>query len=85
MTLAGARNKVYFFNGKEIVALDKESGDMGWVSAEMPVFEKMATYFAPKLVVQGGTVIGPVTSSTSSNTSRSRHSRMTTSPTSTRP
>ncbi len=57
MTLAKYRNKLYFFDGKYVVALWKSDGSKIWHSDEMPVFENMTTFFAPKLVVQGGRVM----------------------------
>ncbi len=55
-TLTTSRGKVYFFDGKQVVALSREDGSLLWKSAELPVWEKMTTYYAPKLVVQGGVV-----------------------------
>ncbi len=55
-TLTTSRGKVYFFDGKQVVALSREDGSLLWRSSELPVWEKMTTYYAPKLVVQGGVV-----------------------------
>lgn len=56
-TLSAARGKVYFFDGKEVVALSREDGSVLWRSAELPVWQQMTTFYAPKLVVQGGVVM----------------------------
>ena len=56
-TLSTARGKVYIFDGKQVVALSREDGSVLWKSAELPVWKEMATYYAPKLVVQGGVVM----------------------------
>ena len=56
-TLTTSRGKVYFFDGKEVVALSREDGSVLWKSAELPVWKEMATYYAPKLVVRGIEVI----------------------------
>ena len=55
-TLATSRGKVYCFDGHDVVALSREDGSLLWKSAELPVWEDMATFYAPKLVVQGGVV-----------------------------
>ena len=57
MTLAKYRNDVYFFDGEQVVALSVGDGVKKWVSDEMPVYKNMPTFFAPKLVVQGGRVM----------------------------
>ena len=56
-TLSASRGKVYFFDGKQVVALSREDGSVLWKSAELPVWKQMATFYAPKLVVQGGVVM----------------------------
>ncbi len=56
-TLSTARGKVYIFDGKQVIALSREDGSVLWKSAELPVWKEMATYYAPKLVVQGGVVM----------------------------
>jgi outer membrane protein assembly factor BamB len=56
-TLSTARGKVYFFDGKQVVALSREDGSVLWKSEELPVWQQMATYYAPRLVVQGGVVM----------------------------
>jgi len=56
-TLSTSRGKVYFFDGKQVVALSRDDGSTLWKSAELPVWKEMATFYAPKLVVQGGTVM----------------------------
>lgn len=57
-TLTASRGKVYFFDGthKQVVALSCDDGTTLWKSAELPVWESMTTFYAPKLVVQGGVV-----------------------------
>ena len=55
-TLTTSRGKVYFFDGKQVVALSHEDGSLLWKSAELPVWKEMTTFYAPKLVVQGGVV-----------------------------
>ncbi len=57
LTLAGHRAKLYFFNGKQVMSLNKADGAEIWSSVEMPVYKSMPTFFAPKLVVQGGAVL----------------------------
>jgi len=42
---------------KQVVALSREDGSVLWKSAELPVWKEMATFYAPKLVVQGGVVM----------------------------
>jgi outer membrane protein assembly factor BamB len=56
-TLSASRGKVYVFDGKEVVALNRDDGSVLWKSAELPVWKQMATFYAPKLVVQGGVVM----------------------------
>ena len=56
-TLTTSRGKVYFFDGEQVVALSREDGSVLWKSAELPVWKEMTTYYAPKLVVQGGVVM----------------------------
>ncbi len=56
-TLSASRGKVYLFDGKEVVALGRDDGSVLWKSAELPVWKQMATFYAPKLVVQGGVVM----------------------------
>ena len=56
-TLSASHGKVYFFDGKDVVALNREDGSVLWKSAELPVWKQMATFYAPKLVVQGGMVM----------------------------
>jgi outer membrane protein assembly factor BamB len=56
-TLATSRGKVYFFDGQQVVALSREDGSLLWKSAELPVWKEMATFYAPKLVVEGGVVM----------------------------
>ena len=56
-TLSASLGKVYFFDGKQVVALSREDGSVLWKSAELPVWKQMATFYAPKLVVQGGVVM----------------------------
>lgn len=56
-TLSASRGKVYLFNGKQVVALSREDGSTLWKSAELPVWKEMATFYAPKLVVQEGVVM----------------------------
>lgn len=56
-TLTASLGKVYFFDGKQVVALSREDGSLLWKSAELPVWQQMATFYAPKLVVQGGVVM----------------------------
>ena len=56
-TLTTSRGKVYFFDGEHVVALSREDGSVLWKSAERPVWKEMTTYYAPKLVVQGGVVM----------------------------
>lgn len=53
-TLSTSRGKVYLFDGKQVVALSREDGSILWKSAELPVWQQMTTFYAPKLVVQGG-------------------------------
>lgn len=55
-TLTASRGKVYCFDGQAVVALSSEDGTILWKSAELPVWKDMTTFYAPKLVVQGGTV-----------------------------
>lgn len=55
-TLAASRGKVYCFDGRQVVALSREDGSVLWKSAELPVWKEMTTFYAPKLVVQGGVV-----------------------------
>ena len=57
LTLAGQRNKLFFFNGTSVESLEKEDGSHIWTSEEKPAFENMPTFFAPKLVVRGATVL----------------------------
>ena len=40
-----------------MVALSREDGSVLWKSAELPVWKEMTTFYAPKLVVQGGVVM----------------------------
>ncbi len=56
-TLSTSKGKVYFFDGKQVVALGRDNGEVLWKSAELPVWNNMATFYAPKLVVQGGVVM----------------------------
>ncbi|MCC6354171.1 MAG: PQQ-binding-like beta-propeller repeat protein [Verrucomicrobiae bacterium] len=56
-TLSASKGKVYLFDGKQVVALGRETGEVLWKSAELPVWKEMATFYAPKLVVQGGVVM----------------------------
>ena len=56
-TLTTSRGKVYFYDGKQVVALSREDGSELWKSADLPAWEEMATFYAPKLVVQGGVVM----------------------------
>ena len=56
-TLSTSRGKVYFFDGKQVVALSRDDGSVLWKSAELPVWKEMTTFYAPKLVVQGGVVM----------------------------
>lgn len=55
-TLSASRGKVYCFDGKAVLALSCEDGTTLWKSAELPVWKDMTTFYAPKLVVQGGVV-----------------------------
>ena len=55
-TLTTSRGKVYCFDGQQVVALSREDGSLLWKSAELPVWKEMTTFYAPKLVVQGGVV-----------------------------
>ncbi|MHB8898553.1 MAG: outer membrane protein assembly factor BamB family protein [Thermoguttaceae bacterium] len=56
-TLTASRGKVYFYDGQQVVALSREDGSPLWKSAELPMWKEMATFYAPKLVVQGGVVM----------------------------
>jgi len=56
-TLTTSRGKVYFFDGKQVVALSRDDGSVLWKSAELPVWKKMTTFYAPKLVVRSGVVM----------------------------
>lgn len=56
-TLTASRGKVYFFDGERVVALSREDGGVLWKSEERPVWKDMATFYAPKLVVQDGVVM----------------------------
>ncbi|MCU0872310.1 MAG: PQQ-like beta-propeller repeat protein [Pirellulaceae bacterium] len=56
-TLSASRGKVYLFDGKQVVSLSREDGSVLWKSAELPVWQQMATFYAPKLVVQEGVVM----------------------------
>lgn len=56
-TLSASKGKVYLFDGKHVVALGSETGEVLWKSAELPVWQQMATFYAPRLVVQGGVVM----------------------------
>ena len=55
-TLTTSRGKVYCFDGQQVVALSREDGSLLWKSAELPMWKEMTTFYAPKLVVQGGVV-----------------------------
>ena len=55
-TLATSRGKVYCYDGEHVVALSREDGSLLWKSAELPSWKEMTTFYAPKLVVQGGVV-----------------------------
>jgi outer membrane protein assembly factor BamB len=55
-TLTSFLGKVYFFDGKQVVALSRDDGSSLWKSAELPSWREMTTYYAPKLVVKGGVV-----------------------------
>lgn len=55
-TLSASRGKVYLFDGTQVVALSRDDGSLLWKSAELPVWKEMTTFYAPKLVVQGGVV-----------------------------
>ncbi len=55
-TLTTSRGKVYFFDGEQVVALSREDGSVLWKSEALPVWKEMTTFYAPKLVVQGGVV-----------------------------
>lgn len=56
-TLSASKGKVYCFDGKQVIAMGRENGEVLWKSAELPVWQQMATFYAPKLVVQGGVVM----------------------------
>ncbi len=56
-TLTTSRGKVYFYDGQQVVALSREDGSPLWKSAELPAWKEMATFYAPKLVVEGGVVM----------------------------
>jgi outer membrane protein assembly factor BamB len=56
-TLTTSRGKVYFYDGTQVVALSREDGSDLWKSGELPAWKEMATYYAPKLIVQGGVVM----------------------------
>ncbi len=56
-TLSTSRGKVYFFDGEDVVALSREDGSVLWKSVGLPSWKEMPTYYAPKLVVQGGVVM----------------------------
>ncbi len=56
-TLSTSLGKVYVYDGKQVVALSRDDGSVLWKSAELPVWQQMATFYAPKLVVQGGVVM----------------------------
>ncbi|MFZ5829210.1 MAG: PQQ-binding-like beta-propeller repeat protein [Planctomycetota bacterium] len=56
-TLSASRGKVYLFDGKQVIALSRDDGSILWRSAELPVWQQMATFYAPKLVVQEGVVM----------------------------
>lgn len=56
-TLSASHGKVYLFDGKQVLALSREDGSQLWKSAELPVWKQMATFYAPKLTVQGGVVM----------------------------
>lgn len=56
-TLSASRGKVYLFDGAQVTALSREDGSQLWKSAELPVWKQMATFYAPKLTVQGGVVM----------------------------
>ena len=45
-TLSASLGKVYFFDGKQVVALSREDGSVLWKSAELPVWKEMATFYA---------------------------------------
>ncbi len=56
-TLTSALGKVYFFDGSQVVSLSREDGSTLWKSAELPSWKEMTTFYAPKLVVEGGVVM----------------------------
>jgi outer membrane protein assembly factor BamB len=55
-TLTASRGKVYLFDGLQVNALSRDDGTLLWKSAELPMWKKMTTFYAPKLVVKGGVV-----------------------------
>jgi len=57
LSLVLHRSKLYFFDGKRVIALDKTTADQLWTSEEMEVPKVMVTEYAPKLIVQGGMVL----------------------------
>ena len=55
MTLAGERNKVYVFDGKSIVALEKEDGSRVWMSAGVTVTpSSLRSRFSSRILVAKG-------------------------------
>lgn len=57
VTLAADKNQVYFHDGDRLLALNKENGEKAWQSTPIPRSEKMASFFAPVLVVHDGVVL----------------------------
>ena len=51
------QRNVYYFDGAHIVALDKRKGQQEWVSEELPIMNKMKTYYGPTVVTAENRVL----------------------------
>ena len=57
LTLAADGTAVFLHDGGKVICLDRKTGAQKWVSKPLPVWSKLASYFAPTLVVYDGVVL----------------------------
>ena len=51
LTLAADEDRIYFFDGKKVLAADRATGKVRWASHPLPVAKTIRSWFAPTLVV----------------------------------
>jgi len=57
LTMAADEKNLFLYDGDKVICFERNDGEVKWESVSLPCWDKIATYFAPTLVVYDGVVL----------------------------